>query len=63
MDGDLVDGRTAGLKLSLKLYHAHELPLDHQHLITEASPSDFDVTSLPRCENKESASSFVWRDW
>jgi hypothetical protein len=34
---DLVDARTDGLKLSLKLYHARELQLDYQQLMTEAS--------------------------
>jgi hypothetical protein len=33
---DLVDTRTDGLKLSLKLYHANRLPLVHQQLTTEA---------------------------
>ena len=36
MDGYLVDARTDGLKLSLKLYHARELQLDYQQLMTEA---------------------------
>jgi hypothetical protein len=33
---DLVDARTAGLKLSPKLYHANELRPIHQQLMTEA---------------------------
>jgi len=36
---DLVNGRTDGLKLSLKLYHGNELQLAYQQLITEA-PDD-----------------------
>jgi protein-S-isoprenylcysteine O-methyltransferase Ste14 len=31
-----MDARTDGLKLSLKLYHARELRLNYQQLITEA---------------------------
>jgi hypothetical protein len=33
---DLGDARTDGLKLSLKLYHARELQLNYQQLMTEA---------------------------
>ncbi len=33
---DLVDGRTDGLELSLKLYHAGELQLGYQQSMTEA---------------------------
>ena len=33
---DLVDARTDGLKLSLKLYHARELQLSYQQLTMEA---------------------------
>ena len=44
---DLFDARTDGLKLSLKLYHARELQLDYQQLMTEA-PLDArsDITSF-----------------
>jgi hypothetical protein len=33
---DLVDARTDGLKLSLKLYHAREFQLDYQQSIAQA---------------------------
>jgi hypothetical protein len=33
---DLVDSRTNGLEVSLKLYHADELQLGYQQLMTEA---------------------------
>jgi hypothetical protein len=33
---NLLDARTDGLKLSLKLYHAHELRLVYQQSMTEA---------------------------
>jgi hypothetical protein len=35
---DLVNARTAGLKLRLKLYHANELRLVHQQLMTGSTP-------------------------
>jgi len=33
---DLGDARTDGLKLSLKLYHARELQLNYEQLMTQA---------------------------
>jgi len=36
---DLVNRRTDGLKLSLKLYHGNELQLTYQQLMTEALPN------------------------
>ncbi len=41
---DLVDARTDGLKLSLKLYHARELQLDYQQSIAEA-PRHADIAT------------------
>jgi hypothetical protein len=38
---DLVNGRTDGLKLSLKLYHGNELQLAYQQLITEAPRREY----------------------
>ena len=43
---DLVEGRTDGLKLSLKLYHAGELQLGYQQLMTEAPALDLGPSTL-----------------
>jgi hypothetical protein len=45
--GDLVDARTDGFKLSLKLYHRSELRLGYQQSIAEA-PSRFSNELLSR---------------
>jgi len=47
---DLVDARTDGLKLSLKLYHGLELRSDCQHLITEAPNIELALLSLDLCK-------------
>jgi hypothetical protein len=50
---DLVDARTDGFKLSLKLYHRSELRLSYQQSIAEAAaragegPHSCDLQSLP----------------
>jgi hypothetical protein len=53
--GDLVDARTDGFKLSLKLYHRSELRLGYQQSIAEAPPEPLlsaskDVASWRRDE-------------
>ena len=51
---DLVDARTDGLKLSLKLYHGSELQLGYQQLIAEA----------PKWLNSRSHGGGEWpREW
>jgi hypothetical protein len=55
---DLVDARTDGLKLSLKLYHVRELQLDYQQSVTEAPAWRMEwPSSIAPCERNSNAAS------
>ncbi len=60
---DLVDARTNGLKLSLKLYHVRELRLDYQQSIAEALGKDLKTEAVAGTEECAEAGEEADEKW